>query len=75
VLKPRFDPFRFTRPIAPTQAERHRMIADLAFRRSEQRGFVPGSELEDWLAAEREIDFELSARYLSNDGWIHRTNS
>jgi Protein of unknown function (DUF2934) len=75
MLKPRFDPFRFTRPIGPTQTERHQMIADLAYRRAQGRGFNPGNELADWLAAEREIDFELSARYLSNEGWVHRTKS
>lgn len=39
-----------------TPAERHRRICDLAYRRAEQRGFTPGSELEDWLDAEREVD-------------------
>lgn len=36
--------------------DRRRMIAEAAYFRAEQRGFVPGSELEDWLAAEMEID-------------------
>nr|BAL55753.1 hypothetical conserved protein [uncultured Gammaproteobacteria bacterium] len=31
------------------------MIAEAAYYRAEKRGFVPGFELEDWLAAEREI--------------------
>jgi hypothetical protein len=31
------------------------MIAERAYYRAEKRGFVPGHELEDWLAAEREI--------------------
>jgi hypothetical protein len=30
-------------------------IAERAYYLAEQRGFVPGHELEDWLAAEREI--------------------
>ncbi len=30
-------------------------IAERAYYRAEKRGFVPGHELEDWLAAEREI--------------------
>jgi hypothetical protein len=30
-------------------------IAEAAYYLAEQRGFVPGHELEDWLAAEREI--------------------
>jgi hypothetical protein len=31
------------------------MIAEAAYFRAEKRGFVPGHELEDWLAAEAEI--------------------
>jgi hypothetical protein len=31
------------------------MIAEAAYYRAERRGFAPGFELEDWLAAEREI--------------------
>jgi hypothetical protein len=30
-------------------------IAERAYYRAERRGFAPGHELEDWLAAEREI--------------------
>ena len=44
-----------------TPAERHRRICDLAYRRAEQRGFAPGSEVEDWLLAEKQIDSALSA--------------
>jgi hypothetical protein len=33
---------------------RRRRIAERAYRRAEQRGFAPGRELDDWLAAERE---------------------
>jgi hypothetical protein len=36
--------------------DRHRLIAEAAYFRAEQRGFVPGCELEDWLAAELEVD-------------------
>ena len=36
--------------------DRLRMIAEAAYFRAEQRGFVSGNELEDWLAAEMEID-------------------
>jgi Protein of unknown function (DUF2934) len=31
------------------------MIAERAYFKSEQRGFAPGHETEDWLAAEAEI--------------------
>ncbi|HEY0942614.1 MAG TPA: DUF2934 domain-containing protein [Steroidobacter sp.] len=36
-------------------AERHEMIATAAYFRAQQRGFEPGHELEDWLAAESEV--------------------
>jgi hypothetical protein len=36
--------------------DRLQLIAEAAYFRAEQRGFQPGQELEDWLAAELEID-------------------
>jgi len=36
--------------------ERIAMIAENAYYRAQSRGFMPGYEVEDWLAAEREID-------------------
>lgn len=48
--------------VAPTAAaalspeERHRRIAEAAYLRAAARGFAPGHELDDWLAAERELD-------------------
>jgi hypothetical protein len=42
---------------------RRRRIAERAYRRAEQRGFAPGRELDDWLAAEgEERDVGDSAR-------------
>jgi hypothetical protein len=35
---------------------RHEMIAQAAYFRAQRRGFEPGHELEDWLAAEAEVD-------------------
>ena len=35
---------------------RHAQIAEAAYFLSRTRGFVSGRELDDWLAAEREID-------------------
>ena len=35
---------------------RELMIAEAAYYIAERRGFEPGAELEDWLAAEAEID-------------------
>jgi hypothetical protein len=39
-----------------TGEDRYRMIAEVAYFRAERRGFAPGSELGDWLAAEIEVD-------------------
>jgi hypothetical protein len=36
--------------------DRHATIARAAYFRSQSRGFLPGFELEDWLAAEAEVD-------------------
>lgn len=40
--------------------ERIAMIAENAYYRAERRGFIPGYDFEDWLAAEREIDALLA---------------
>jgi hypothetical protein len=39
--------------------DRHSSIALAAYFRSESRGFAPGHEVEDWLAAEEEVDQRL----------------
>jgi hypothetical protein len=41
-------------PVAPEVREI--MIAEAAYYIAERRGFEPGAELDDWLAAETEID-------------------
>jgi hypothetical protein len=41
--------------------EINRMIAEAAYLRAARRGFAPGGEMDDWLAAEREILGNLSA--------------
>ena len=33
----------------------HKAIVEAAYFRAERRGFVPGHEFDDWLAAETEI--------------------
>jgi hypothetical protein len=54
-----------TREIGPTPARfveperRAALIAEAAFFRAEKRGFTPGHEMEDWLAAESEVDARL----------------
>lgn len=41
--------------------QRQAMIAEAAYFLAERRGFCPGSELEDWFAAESEIDRALGS--------------
>lgn len=39
---------------------RRALIAEAAYFRAERRGFAPGHEAEDWLAAEVEVDTTLT---------------
>ena len=39
-----------------TPSERHQLIAEAAYLIAKRRGFSPGEELSDWLAAEEEVD-------------------
>ena len=48
------------RPVITPDMKRG-MIAEAAYLRAEKRGFAPGYENEDWLAAEAEVDRLLSA--------------
>lgn len=50
-----------------SENERRRMIAEAAYFRAARRGFAPGGELEDWLAAEREVNALIEAGRLK--GW------
>ena len=50
------------RPVPPAlidQELRRSMIERAAYFRAERRGFEPGHEAEDWLAAESEVDAAL----------------
>ena len=49
------------RGVAVSPEARHAMIAEAAYLRAERRGFAPGREMEDWLAAEKEIDALLNS--------------
>lgn len=42
-------------PTAIDAEARRMMVAQAAYFRAEKRGFAAGSELDDWLEAEREI--------------------
>ena len=46
-------------PIFVDPEQRNALIARAAYFRAQRRGFVPGDELADWLAAEAEVDAEL----------------
>jgi hypothetical protein len=39
---------------------RHELVSQAAYFRAKHRGLEPGHELEDWLAAEAEVDMVLS---------------
>jgi hypothetical protein len=55
----RVAPVRTSKLVEPE--EREAMIAEAAYYRAAARGFEAGHELEDWLAAESEIDLLLEA--------------
>lgn len=42
-------------PTGPSPAEREQMVRMAAYFRAQNRGFQPGYEWEDWLAAEAEV--------------------
>jgi len=46
-------------PVTGRIQVRHASIAEAAYFRAERRGFAPGHELEDWLAAENEVEQRL----------------
>ena len=50
---------------ALSAAERHRLIAESAYRLAAARGFAGDQALADWLAAEREVDARTAASYTS----------
>lgn len=47
---------------------RKAMICEAAYFLSERRAFCPGRELDDWLAAESEIDRALTSGPSASDG-------
>jgi hypothetical protein len=60
---------RHKAPPAPVQNveisadARRGMIAEAAYLRAERRGFASGYELDDWIAAENEVDTLLEAEH------------
>jgi len=50
------------REIPSFSESREARIAEAAYWRAERRGFAAGQELDDWLAAEKEVDEDLAQR-------------
>ena len=48
------------REIPSFSESREARIAEAAYWRAERRGFTAGQELDDWLAAEREVDEDIA---------------
>lgn len=46
-------------PVFVDPERRAELIAEAAYFRAERRGFAPGHETEDWLAAESDVDSRL----------------
>lgn len=46
---------------APSQDERHQMIAEAAYYRAMERGFCDGDPTEDWLQAEADVSVDVGA--------------
>lgn len=40
----------------PATSDRQHMISEAAYFLAQQRGFVPGQEMQDWLQAEQQVD-------------------
>lgn len=57
VVRKGVEATQFTQFVDPRK--RAALIAETAYFRAEKRGFAPGHEQEDWLAAESEVDARL----------------
>ncbi len=53
------NPLRFVE-LRVRMKSRHELTAEIAYYRAQRRGFVPGHEVADWLAAESELDSQGS---------------
>jgi Protein of unknown function (DUF2934) len=60
---PRKSPTEAPARLRLTPESRRALIAETAYLRAERRGFAPGHEVEDWLAAEVEVDALLKVGY------------
>ena len=55
------------REIPSFSESREARIAEAAYWRAERRGFTAGQELDDWLAAEKEVDDDMAKRRPARD--------
>jgi hypothetical protein len=55
------------REIPSFSESREARIAEAAYWRAERRGFGAGQELDDWLAAEKEVDEDIAAKRTRSD--------
>nr|WP_298726702.1 DUF2934 domain-containing protein [uncultured Steroidobacter sp.] len=51
--------------------ERHDMVATAAYFRAQKRGFEPGHELEDWIAAEAEVAHARQLELIASGAETH----
>ena len=65
------DPLRFCGASRRVQ-ERRKLIMKAAYFRAMRRGFDSGHELEDWLAAEAEVDQRLDAEWRTHPAALFR---
>jgi hypothetical protein len=61
-MPPNFDPLRFCTVQRVSAEERRQWIETAAYYRAEHRGFAPGNEAGDWIAAEMEIEHQIAQR-------------
>lgn len=55
------------REIPSFSESREARIAEAAYWRAERRGFTAGQELDDWLAAEKEVDGNVAGQQSRRD--------
>ena len=55
-----FNPLRFCEPLGSSPEDRLLRIQERAYFHASQRQFAPGHEIEDWLAAEHEVDVQIA---------------
>jgi hypothetical protein len=60
VAKPQIQEIEVTNAVS-SSPDLQQKIAEAAYYRAERRGFQPGFEMEDWLAAESEIRTRLAS--------------